>query len=292
MHDKTDILSITSFFSVLIHAVIILGVTFEFPDIASRPNVDNNLEIVLLNSSNAIRDEEAETISVADNAGGGNSDQEAASVLDYVPTPADPIESIKLTAESQNQTTVAPDEVLTAETGTVELPVTPPSNDALETPSKDAGTDLLTTKSLRQLERERLIAKIQKQQSDYQKRPKKLFLSPTTKAEGAARYLLNWKNEIQRVGNNNLPQKIRDQKLVGIVIISVEINPNGTISQIIVNSPSRHKILNDYAKQILRQASPFDPFPDVEYFKDKDILVITRSFEFDSLTGFQTRAIN
>ena len=292
MQERSDIISVTSFFSVLVHAVIILGVTFKFPEIANRPNVDNNLEIVLLNSTNSIRDDDAQTISIEDNAGGGTADQEAASVLDYVPTPSDPIESIKLTAESQNLTTTSPETVLTAEVGAITLPTTPETETALKTPTNDAGTDIVTTKSLRQLERERLIAKIQKEQSDYQKRPKKLFLSPSTKAEGAARYLLNWKTEVQRVGNTNLPQKIRDQQLVGIVIISVEINPNGTISQIIVNTPSRHKILNDYAKQILRQASPFDPFPDADYFKGKDILVITRSFEFDSLAGFQTRAIN
>lgn len=291
MSDKSDILSVTSFFSVLVHAVIILGVTFRFPEIVNRPNVDNNLEIVLLNSSNFIRDEDAETISVNDNAGGGTSDQEASTPIEFKPTTADPIESIKLTAKSQNLTSVTPDVVLTAEIGAVTLPSTPPTETTIETPSNDTGADIVTTKSIRQLERERLIAKIQKEQSDYQKRPKKLFLSPSTKAEGAAQYLLNWKTEIQRVGNSNLPQKIRDEKLVGIVIISVEINPNGTIAQIIVNTPSRHKILNDYAKQILRQASPFDPFPDEAYFKEKDILVITRSFEFDSLAGFQTRAV-
>ena len=152
MSENSDILSVTSFFSVLVHAVIILGVTFRFPEIANRPNVDNNLEIVLLNSSNFIRDEDAETISVNDNAGGGTSDQEASTPIEFKPTTADPIESIKLTAKSQNLTSVTPDAVLTAEIGTVTLPSTPPTETTIATPSNDTGADIVTTKSIRQLE--------------------------------------------------------------------------------------------------------------------------------------------
>ena len=293
MGERSDIFSITGFFSVLVHAIIVLGVTFRLPDIKNQPNVDNNLEIVLINSSNQIRDEDADTISVEDNQGGGNSEQAASSPLEFRPTTADPIESIKLTAQAQTQPRRIEDQLLTAPSTSVSISAPEPSDiETLETPEATDGESLITTKSARQLERERLIAKIQQAQVDYQKRPKKAFLSPSTKAEGSARYLLNWKNRIQTVGNDRLPSIIREQQLIGIVILSVEINPNGTIAKIVVNRPSRHKVLNDYAQQILRQASPFEPFPDEDYFKNLDILVITRSFEFDPQNGFQNRAVS
>ncbi|MEO0369798.1 MAG: energy transducer TonB, partial [Pseudomonadota bacterium] len=81
-----------------------------------------------------------------------------------------------------------------------------------------------------------------------------------------------------------------EQGIIGIVMISVEIYPNGTIANISLLRRSQYKLLNDYSKVLLRRASPFTPFADDECFKDKDILSITRSFYFEATKGFQNRA--
>jgi protein TonB len=202
-----------------------------------------------------------------------------------------PIESIKQTASSQVDTAVAPDDILVNNSSEIIIAQEKPQETEIKTPEIATGPDLITTKSVRQLERERLIAKLKKDWVDYQKRPRKEFLSPTTKATEAARYLSKWIEKVQRVGNANMPTQIRDQKLIGIVIVSVEIEQNGTLSKIILDRPSRHRILNDYTKRLLRDASPFDPFPDEEYFRNINVLVITRSFEFDSQQGFTNNAL-
>ncbi len=261
------------------------------PDIAARNNNDNNLEIVLINSSNDIRDDEAQTISVEDNTGGGAQELEAQTPLPFEAVNPMPIESIQRTASSQTESIVAPDDILLSDTSTVVIAQREATETQIRTPQEATGPDLITTKSVRQLERERLIAKLKKDWVDYQKRPRKEFLSPTTKATEAARYLSKWIEKVQRVGNANMPEQIREQKLVGIVIVSVEIEENGTLSKIVLDRPSRHKVLNDYTKRLLRDASPFDPFPDEEYFKNINVLVITRSFEFDSQQGFTNKAL-
>ncbi len=291
MAEKSDIFNIALFFATLIHAIIILGVSFQMPDIAARNNNDNNLEIVLINSSNDIRDDEAQTISVEDNTGGGAQEVEAQTPLPFEAVNPMPIESIQRTASSQTESVVAPDDILLSETSTVVIAQQEATETQIKTPQEATGPDLITTKSVRQLERERLIAKLKKDWVDYQKRPRKEFLSPTTKATEAARYLSKWIEKVQRVGNANMPEQIREQKLVGIVIVSVEIEENGTLSKIVLDRPSRHKVLNDYTKRLLRDASPFDPFPDEEYFKNINVLVITRSFEFDSQQGFTNKAL-
>ncbi len=291
MSEKGDIFNIALFFATLIHAVIILGVSFQMPDIAARNNNDNNLEIVLINSSNDIRDDEAQTISVEDNTGGGAQELEAQTPLPFEAVNPMPIESIQRTASSQTESIVAPDDILLSDTSTVVIAQREATETQIRTPQEATGPDLITTKSVRQLERERLIAKLKKDWVDYQKRPRKEFLSPTTKATEAARYLSKWIEKVQRVGNANMPEQIREQKLVGIVIVSVEIEENGTLSKIVLDRPSRHKVLNDYTKRLLRDASPFDPFPDEEYFKNINVLVITRSFEFDSQQGFTNKAL-
>ena len=47
--ENRDLLSVTAFFSALIHVVLILGISFKLPDIAARNNTDNYLDVILLN---------------------------------------------------------------------------------------------------------------------------------------------------------------------------------------------------------------------------------------------------
>jgi len=149
----------------------------------------------------------------------------------------------------------------------------------LKSQTDTTGDDKFTTKTQRQLERERLIAKLSQSFEDYQKRPNKEFLSPNTTQHSAARYLDDWRKKIEITGNANYPVKAKAEGLHGTLILTVEIKRNGTIADIIINNPSPHKLLNDTAMRFVRDASPYDPFPeDIE--SDVDILVITRAFHF------------
>ena len=279
MNPSNDLLSLTAFFSALFHAVVILGVSFDFPDIADVQNTDNTLDVVLINNANRETPTEADTISTTDNAGGGLDEQEATSPLPYKPVDVEPIESIKLTADQQPATTVAPDQLITASVGEVAVEPEKPDEDQIRVDAPQVGDDKITTKSVRQLERERLIAKLQESWQDYQKRPRKEFLSPNTKQNEAAEYLEAWRKRVEQVGNANYPVQARANSLEGSLILSVEINRNGTISTINTIKPSPHKILNDAAVRFVRDASPYSSFPE-EIDPRTDILVITRAFHF------------
>ncbi|MFT5574041.1 MAG: protein TonB [Cryomorphaceae bacterium] len=280
MNENQDLLSVTAFFSALAHAVIILGISFKLPDIADRSNIDNTLDVVLLNVSNKEEPQQADTISTSNNAGGGEDEKEATSPVPFEAVNPSPIDSILLVAEQQPVSTLTPDQLITAESGDIAVARLAPDHTKLKAQDKLIGNDILTTKSLRQLERERLIAKIAQTQEDYNKRPNKKFLSPTTKEHGAAKYLDQWSKSVTRNGNANFPVQVKANKLSGMLIVTVEINPNGTIADLKILSPSPHKLLNDSALRIIRNASPFAAFPDDDYFAGTDILVVTRSIHF------------
>jgi protein TonB len=276
---QRDLLSVTAFFSALLHAIIILAITFKIPDIGSAPSTDNTLDVVIINSSNNQEAKNAELISSSDNAGGGEDDQEAESRMDWKPTNPSVIQSAEKIAKQRQLTTLTPDQFITAEEGELSLSRPAPDPTELENKQKTDGPDKFTTNA-RQLERERLLAKISQTELDYNKRPKKEYLSPTTKSNGAAKYLDKWRKKLVQVGNRNYPIQIKAKELKDTLIVSVEIKRNGTINKIKIIKKSKHKLLNDAALRIIRDASPFEAFPDEDYFKTFDILVITRSIHF------------
>lgn len=287
MSVNQDLLSVTAFFSALFHAVIILGISFKLPDIADIQNTDNTLDVVLINAPNTRTPEEAEVVSTSDTSGGGRDLREASSPIPYEAVNAAPIESIKRTAQQQAVSTLSPDQMITQRTSQVSIEREAPEKTRLEARNESQGPDLITTKSQRQLERERLLAKVSQEWADYQKRPNKEYLSPSAKQHEAAEYLDKWRKKVEIIGNANYPSQARARSLSGTLILTVEINRNGTINSIIINNPSKHKLLNDAAMRFVRNASPFEAFPD-EIDPNTDILVITRAFLFNSANRLST----
>lgn len=281
MNENKDLLSITAFCSALVHAVIILGVGFSMPDIAQVENTDNQLDVVLVNKSNNEKAEDAKTVSSSDNLGGGSDEREASSPLPYKTVNPSEIQSAKLTANQQQQTSLSPDQLLTASNGNVKIQRVENKITKIESKQKTKGKDKITTTVTTARERERLIAKLAQEWADYQKRPNKEFLSPSTKSNEAAQYLDTWRKKVEKVGNANYPVKARAEGLSGSLIVSVEINRNGTIAAVNIDKPSPHKVLNDAALRFVRNAAPYPAFPD-EIDPNTDILVITRAFHFSN----------
>jgi protein TonB len=211
---QKDLLSVTAFFSVLLHAVIILGITFKLPDIASQPSTDNTLDVVLLNSSNNEKSDLAEIISSSDNAGGGEFDRESESPTEWKAVTPSKIESIQMMADQQPQTSLTPDQLITAKQGVISVRRLAPQETVLASKKASTGPNKFNVNA-RKLERERLLAKISQEQLDYGKRPQKKFLSPTTKQHGAAEYLDKWRKRLVEVGNANYPVRIKANKLQG-----------------------------------------------------------------------------
>jgi protein TonB len=110
-------------------------------------------------------------------------------------------------------------------------------------------------------------------------RPRRKFISASTKEYKYAFYMETWRLKVERVGNLNYPEAARKRKLSGSLILDVALNDDGSINQITVRRSSGYKVLDEAAIRIVELASPYSPFPD-QIRKETDILHITRTWQF------------
>jgi protein TonB len=118
------------------------------------------------------------------------------------------------------------------------------------------------------------------------KRPRRKFISATTKEYKYAAYMEAWRSKVERVGNLNYPDQARKQNLSGSLVLDVALNQDGSINEITIRRSSGEKILDDAAIRIVELAAPYGPFP--QHIKDEtDILHIMRTWQFINNKGFR-----
>jgi protein TonB len=87
------------------------------------------------------------------------------------------------------------------------------------------------------------------------------WVTPDTRASTLAPYLAAWKRKVERVGTLNFPSVARNAGLSGSPVVEVQIGANGRLIEASVRRSSGHGSLDNAAMTILKLASPFDPFP-------------------------------
>jgi periplasmic protein TonB len=122
------------------------------------------------------------------------------------------------------------------------------------------------------------------------KRPKKRRISASTKEYAAAAYMKSWEMKIERIGNMNYPQEAKREGLNGNLMLSVDINPDGSVppNGIVISRSSGHKVLDDAAIKIVRLGAPYAAIPE-EVLKNNDMLTIIRTWKFETNRGLSTR---
>ena len=268
-----DRLGVTLLFSLLVHAVLALGVTFELEKGAPRlPSLD----VILVQSANNEAPEKADFIAQAANSGGGEAD-EARRPSQPVSGPLAVAEAgiapIPLDDGSPRPAPPSPAERLVQDQS--EFAVTT----AREAP---ASPDPASMRELdfeqRKLEMARLAQEIRREAEQYAKRPKKKYISANTTEHGFAAYMHAWVARIERIGNLNYPDEARRKQLHGQLVLTVGLERDGSVKSIDVIQSSGHKVLDDAAIRIVRLAEPFPALPDVA--ENVDELYISRTWQF------------
>jgi protein TonB len=275
---ERDRLGITGFFSALIHVVIILGVSFSIPK-STLDDAENTLDIILLNNPNQETPEEAEFFSQADSRGGGTGDEIATSPLPWKAVPIEKDQEVAHTPKPPLTEPSNPETILTNEVNSDDVIAIAEPVEEQEKPQRETGADEIDKNSGTSSERERLIAQLNEKWQEYQKRPRVMYLSPSTNIHEAAAYMDNWRDRVERVGNLNFPDQARADNMTGSLILEVAINPDGSINGLRIVEPSQHKLLDDAALNFVRLAAPFGDFPE-QIRETTDILHITRTFHF------------
>ena len=131
-----------------------------------------------------------------------------------------------------------------------------------------------------------LSAEIRRKLQAKAERPRRKFISASTKEYKYAAYMEAWRSKVERVGNLNYPDAARKQKISGNLILDVALNKDGSINEVTIRRSSGYKILDDAAIRIVELASPYSPFP-VKIREETDILHITRTWQFLNSNRFR-----
>ncbi len=132
-----------------------------------------------------------------------------------------------------------------------------------------------------------LQAKLDNQQQTLSKKPRtRRLTASSTRQSTDALYMNQWLREIEAIGNLNYPSEAKRKNINGSLRLMVALRADGTIHELKVLESSGHKVLDDAAKHIVRQASPFAPFSE-EMRKKTDVLEIIRTWQFRQ-TQFST----
>ncbi|HEY4144232.1 energy transducer TonB [Pinirhizobacter sp.] len=267
----TDLFGPTLLFSIVLHGIILLGVTFS----ASRPKAGlPSLDVTLVDVANDQAPDKADFLAQANNAGGGESEKaarpsERASGL--LPTDAHGTAPTRVAATTANPTPASDPRLVTTE-GSSDFTVT--RNQASTRQDDQASAE----ETRRAEEMAALAAEVRDQSEKYAKRPKKKFISANTKEYAYAAYMNGWVKRVERVGNQNYPDQARRESLHGDVVLTVGLNRDGSIKSVDVIESSGHKLLDDAAQRIVRLAGPFPALPPDKTRVDE--LYITRTWQF------------
>ena len=258
-----------------LHAIV-LSVHFELPKLFKQALASPPLEVSLVNAKTTTKPSQADFLAQANLDGGGNTDAKRR-LSSPLPRAA---------VDAQNtQLSAAREQVDNLERQTRELlqqlnarTKALTDRDAKESTRADAA-NAYRELSAKALELQRLEAQIAREFDSYQQRPKKKHIGARAMEYRFARYVEDWRQKVERVGNANYPDVARSQKLYGSLVLTVAIKADGRIEAIEVDRGSGKKILDAAAIKIVELAGPYAPFP-ADIRADTDILYITRTWSF------------
>jgi len=267
-------LAVTLLFSLLVHGVVLLGITFApEPPALSLPALD----VILVPSKTEATPDKVDFLANAAQQGGGESDESKRpreKVTSPLPKVTAGLAPVPMVAGGPPETRETPTRVLTTEG---ESPIQAASDSAQREspqPPPIVARELIT----QSVEMARLAAEIERDSAAYAKRPRRKFISASTREYAYAAYMRAWVARVERIGNLNYPDEARSRALTGNLVLTVAVRRDGSIEQIDIIQPSGHNVLDEAAIRIVRLAAPFAPLPEAK--EDIDVLHVTRTWQF------------
>ena len=266
-------LGATMVLSVLLHAMLILGIGFAVEDAAPMlPTLD----VILTQTKTALTPAQADFLAQANNQGGGEHDASSrptAPQAGPLPQPEDGLAPRPLRAQTPAPSPPPEARVITSTNAQDSLP-SPQARQEVEANPLPQGQEKID----RDIEMARLAAEIQLRSQQYAKRPKRKFVSASTREYAWAQYLRGWVDRVERVGNLNYPDEARRRRIGGLVVISVAVRRDGSVENTRIIQSSHIPMLDNAALRIVKLSEPFAPLPKTQ--DDPDILHVTRTWQF------------
>lgn len=272
-----DRLGFTLFLAAVLHALVILGVTFDLP---TPSELSKSLEITLATQPADEAPEQADYLAQMNQEGSGTLDEKAApSTVEEAPFQDTEIHKVN---PAQELSAPPPEPVQPQQTVTTTAPSEERVSKAPETPEPIESPRPTQRFDMSRLSQEiaSLEAQLAEERQQYAKRPRihRLNAASTMQDKGAY-YKEAWRRKVERIGNQNYPAEARDQRIYGSLRMQVQINRDGTLRDVKILESSGQRVLDNAALRIVRLAAPFAPF--TGDLMDVDVLELIRTWRFE-----------
>lgn len=275
---SADRLGFTLFLAALLHAVVVLGVSFNTNN---KPAPPPTLEVTLATYQSKEKPAEADYLAQINQQGSGTLEEKALPSSDQQAQFQD--DTIK-EVQPESQTAAHPKPIQAQQTVVTTTAQSDRQLSAMAEVISPEPVAVEDDEQRRQIELLNEIASLEaqfhQQRQEYAKRPRiKRLTAASTREEAGALYKESWRRKVEEVGNLNYPQRARRERLYGELRLMVAINRDGTLNNVEILNSSGYPVLDDAAVRIVKMASPFAPFDDT--LKSYDLVEIIRTWRFE-----------
>jgi periplasmic protein TonB len=266
--------------SFAVHAVLLTARLVD-PEGFNRTFEDTPLEVILVNTKTSEKaDAKARAIAQTSLAGGG----EAAEGRATSPLPPSALTQMGDAEEEAQKKIDAMQEqqmVMLAQLKKMLAALPPPD------PKQPTSTPEARAREQKRRQLVKMLAEIERRINEENARPKKRYISPSTREEVYAIYYDGLRRKIEDKGTHNFPE-VAGKKLYGELTMVVTVNYDGKILDAEVAETSGNLALDRRAKTIARGAGPFGRFSDAMRRKADQIVVVSR-FKFTNAETLETK---
>ena len=258
--------------AVSIHAFVIFGISFS----TGQTPAEMAQEVATVLTQNTEKNEDARFIANASQEGGGQVQQKLRlETNDLSPETSETMQETQDIINLQKQTRQQEYQQSYLRT-TLSVRHTNTENDNQTDKQLD---ELMTQEERIRKQIQTLEAQLSQRQQVFASKTKVETVDSNSTTHGkAASYLENFRQHVERVANQHYPEQARLQNITGDVRLMVIINEDGTVKAIRLLESSGSTILDEAAKQSVRQSAPYGRF-DAE-MKDIVELRVIRTWRY------------
>ena len=244
--------------SLLVHAVV-LSLHFAAPDAIRMKPLSTGLDVILVNARDQAAPLEAEALAQANLDGGGNAD--AGRARSPLPNLGQVSEGTQIEMQRRRVAELeARQRRLLAQLSKQNAQALP-SGEQVDRPDIN-GRDVRSVEDIQQMARRE--AEIARDIADYNRRPVKTQLTPSTREVTYALYYTALQKKIEQTGTLHFPQR-DGKKLYGELIVYIPVYQDGSLYEKEggprIERSSGDAALDSAAIAIVRRAAPFGSFP-------------------------------
>lgn len=272
---SNDRISFTFLLALAAHALLILGVGFEL--IKNHNAQPSTIEVILTKTQNIDEPEDAKVIAEHNQVQSGS--------VDFDARPTSPsVTNQSFQGNEQNNSKASQKSTTRTAENQMTLHQNAPDEEKF---SRNVSSEQKVRIDQNQLQKSQqhvaqLVSELSREKQLYAKRPRINHIDTlSAKSSVEAKYIKDWVQKVEIVGNINYPDQAKRKKLSGTLILSVLVNHDGSVISSALQQKSGQKLLDESAMRVVKLAAPFKQFP--SQMRDQyEQLMITRTWIYHS----------